>query len=282
MGAVYMVCDNLPPHLRFHPEYMYLTTLIPGPKEPSLHELNHILHPLINKLLEFWHQGVYIKHTATRLAGHLVRAALIPLVCDLPAVRKTAGFAHYAHHHFCSFCSLLKSDISNVDRSTWPPCHTWEEHALVARAWWDALTKAIRQEIFDNHRLHWSELLCLPYWDPTKYALVDTMHNLFLGELRHHCMDVWGVGSLSEKTPKSLIPHMPREQKQHLDQIFALLCKKASSAVKCARKDYLLAVARFNKIEISVTDPTKQDITDAIFQRVCDFLRLSHKYHGSK
>ncbi|KAI1788015.1 hypothetical protein LXA43DRAFT_895298 [Ganoderma leucocontextum] len=93
------------------------------------------------------------------------------------------------------------------------------------------------------------------------------MHNLFLGELRHHCMDVWGVGDLSEKTPKSLTPHTPSEQQQHLDQLFASLCKKAMSAVKRTRKDYLLAVARFNKMEIPVADPTKQDITDAIFQR---------------
>ena len=268
VGAVYMVCDNLPAHLCFQPEYLYLVTVIPGLKEPALHQIDHILQPLVDELLEFWHQGVYIRSTAMRASGRLVCAALIPLICDLPAICKVAGFAHHSHHCFCSFCPLPKADISNADRSSWPPCRTREEHCLVARAWRDAPTEAVREQIYNDHRLRWSELLHLPYWDPMKYALVDTMHNLFLGEIRHHCMDVWGVGNLTEKTPKSLSPHTPQQQQQVLDQLFTSLCNKMHSAVKWTRKDYLLAVARYNGIETRQDDPTKQELTDALFQLV--------------
>ena len=39
----------------------------------------------------------------------------------------------------------------------------------------------------------WSELLCLSYWDPVNWVLVDGMHNLFLGIARHHFRVVIGM-----------------------------------------------------------------------------------------
>ena len=66
----------------------------------------------------------------------------------------------------------------------------------IAVRWRDARTEVDRQNVFDEHGIRWSELLRLPYWDPTRYAVVDAMHNLFLGELRHHCMEVWGIDIL--------------------------------------------------------------------------------------
>ncbi|KAJ8581340.1 hypothetical protein M405DRAFT_751952, partial [Rhizopogon salebrosus TDB-379] len=43
LGAIYMICLNLPPELRFKLENVYLVGVIPGPKEPSLDEINHFL-----------------------------------------------------------------------------------------------------------------------------------------------------------------------------------------------------------------------------------------------
>ncbi|OSC99431.1 hypothetical protein PYCCODRAFT_1372994, partial [Trametes coccinea BRFM310] len=41
--AIYMVCLNLPPHLRYLPQYMYLVGVIPGPSKPSTDQINHFL-----------------------------------------------------------------------------------------------------------------------------------------------------------------------------------------------------------------------------------------------
>ncbi|TDL13162.1 hypothetical protein BD410DRAFT_735657, partial [Rickenella mellea] len=43
------------------------------------------------------------------------------------------------------------------------------------------------------HGLRWSELLRLPYWDPIKFTVVDTMHALFLGNLKRHCRQIFGM-----------------------------------------------------------------------------------------
>lgn len=63
VGGIYMVCLNLPPHLRFRPEYMYLVAVIPGPREPDVTELNHLICPLIDELEKLWDEGYHIKKT---------------------------------------------------------------------------------------------------------------------------------------------------------------------------------------------------------------------------
>ncbi|KAI9069600.1 hypothetical protein FKP32DRAFT_1542396, partial [Trametes sanguinea] len=83
IGAIYLVCLNLPPELRYLPENVYLAGIIPGPKEPNVEQLNSLLKPLVDELLELWDPGVYLLKTALKPAGRLVRAAMIPLVCDL-------------------------------------------------------------------------------------------------------------------------------------------------------------------------------------------------------
>lgn len=128
IGGIYMTCLNLPIHLRYRTENIYLVGIIPGPQEPTLSQLNHFLAPLVDDLLGLWYEGVYLSKTATRATGRLVRVALIPLICDLPALRKSAGFAgHSSSDHMCSFCLQTKKQIHGLDRTKWKR-RSWEEH----------------------------------------------------------------------------------------------------------------------------------------------------------
>ncbi|KAG2744864.1 hypothetical protein P692DRAFT_20662470, partial [Suillus brevipes Sb2] len=43
IGAIYLICHNLPAHLRYKLENVYLAGIIPGPREPYQHHLNHLL-----------------------------------------------------------------------------------------------------------------------------------------------------------------------------------------------------------------------------------------------
>ncbi|KIK56756.1 hypothetical protein GYMLUDRAFT_173893, partial [Collybiopsis luxurians FD-317 M1] len=43
VGGIYLVCLNLPPLLRHRPENIFLVGIIPGPKEPSAHQINYLL-----------------------------------------------------------------------------------------------------------------------------------------------------------------------------------------------------------------------------------------------
>ena len=271
IGAIYMACLNLPPHLRYRPENIYLVAIIPGPKEPPLHQINHLLEPLVDELLELWDRGVYLSEVAERAMGCLIRVAVIPLVCDLLALRKTAGFAPHSAHRFCSFCPLPKKDMSNIDRDTWPSPRSWSEHLRAAEAWRDAPTDAERTRLFEKDGLRWSQLLRLPYWDPTSFALVDAMHNLFLGELKHHCVTIWGLKTAEGRGKKRTrsAAHSTEEQQACLNRIEKGLRKGSQKAVAGVRKDYLEAVMKYNDtIPFPQHRPTKKGYAKALIDWV--------------
>ncbi len=107
-----------------------------------------------------------------------------------------AGFAGFSSKNFCSFCRQKKDDIDDIDTFSWQT-RTLDEHRKQAEAWRDAVSEEARQALFDTHGIRYSEFLRLPYWDPTKYTVIDPMHAILLGNLRHHCRDIWGMDSES-------------------------------------------------------------------------------------
>jgi hypothetical protein len=212
-GAIYMVCLNLPPSLRYRMENVYLVGIIPGPRQPEKDQINHILAPLVDDLIRLYYHGIRYSQTPRYPGGRRVRVMLGPLVCDLPAARQIAGFGSHAHTHFCSFCKLEKDDMEELDEGKFIRRRS-KEHREQAEAWRDALTLAERDRLFALHGARWSELLRLKYWKPVQFTLIDSMHCLFLGLLRRHCRNIWGMdikledgdGSNRDEQPRSQVP----------------------------------------------------------------------------
>ena len=206
VGLISMVCLNLPPELRYKPENMFLFGVVPGPHEPPLDCLNHYLSYLIDELLKFWHTGICYSRTNTFYFGRVVRCALICLVCDLPAARKTNGFASLKHSEMCSICrckSKPKTDILNDSFTKIWERRTGEEIRNSAQLYLDAANEKERNDTVHTTGIRWSELYRLPYFDPSRFVVVDAMHNLFLGLIQEH-FDILGMRSdrkIPEKTP---------------------------------------------------------------------------------
>ena len=205
VGAIYMVLLNLPVDIRYQVENMFLVGIIPGPAEPSLEQINHILEPLVDDLLQLWDPGVFVKQTAHYAGGRLCFSALVPIVCDLPAARQVSGTASHAATNFCSFCKLPFHDIDNLDIDSWSIC-TYEEHKKSASAWKAAESSEDRLRLYRKTGVRWSELLRLPYWDPTTFVVLDCMHSLLLGNMKRHCREIWGMDSLLDDDVYHVIP----------------------------------------------------------------------------
>lgn len=192
IGGVYMVCLNLPPAIRYKPENVFLVGIIPGPHEPSVEEVNHILRPLVDDLLVSWSPGIFLSQTPKYPAGRSVICALIPLICDLPSARRVAGLGSHSSTFFCSECNLPVQDIDDLNTDNWP-ARTREDHCTHSKAWRDARSEAERARVFEAHGIRWSELLRLPYWDPTKFVVIDSMHAFYLRIFHRHIRDIWGM-----------------------------------------------------------------------------------------
>lgn len=88
----------------------------------------------------------------------------------------------------------MKKDINNIDhRSAAWRRMTYQEHKDAAYAWRDAPDKKTRAKIYKEKGVRWSELMRLPYFDPTRFVVVNGMHNLFLGLIRHHFRILLGM-----------------------------------------------------------------------------------------
>lgn len=190
-GTIALFCLNLPLSLRLKSENIFLYTVTPGPHEPSTTQLNHLLRSLVDDLLRFWSPGLKIP-TASSPKGKLYRAALVTLVADLPAARKTAGFASHAANLFCSWCFLSKADIGNLDSLSWERRNR-QAHLEAERIWLDAQTQTARGRCLTATGVRWSILNELPYWDATRMVILDIMHNLS-GVMQCHAMELFGFG----------------------------------------------------------------------------------------
>ncbi|KIK31569.1 hypothetical protein CY34DRAFT_62627, partial [Suillus luteus UH-Slu-Lm8-n1] len=158
------------------PENMYLAGVIPGPKQPSLENLNHYIRPLIDDLVDAWQRGIKFSKTACYPHGRLTRSAIAPVVCDLPAARHIASMAGVGSHFYCSVCDCYhKSTCGRVDFEKWKPRDraTLREYA---EQWRDAATSSERERLFKAHGVRYSELWRLPYWDPSQQLVIDPMH----------------------------------------------------------------------------------------------------------
>jgi Transposase family tnp2 len=80
--AMYMICLNLPPEERYKLENMFLVGIIPGPHEPKKEEINHLLSPLVDDLLDSYHHGVWYSRTHNYKHGRYARSVLAIVVCD--------------------------------------------------------------------------------------------------------------------------------------------------------------------------------------------------------
>lgn len=185
--GIFLVCLNLPLHMRYLEDNVYLAGVGPGPKGPTGVQHNHLLSPVVDDLLESWNPGVHISSTVLHPHGVHLRSALIPLVVDMIAAKQTLALAGVTAHFFCTYCDLQYRDINNIDDSTWKmrTNKTWRQSA---NRWKDAPTDALQQLAFAETGIRWSELLRLPYFDPPQFADPETMHlfdlRVFLTQIR--------------------------------------------------------------------------------------------------
>lgn len=210
--GIYLVCLNLPADIRHKPENMYLVDVIAG--KPSLTEINHFLKLVVRDLNEFWSPGVSFSRTAKYSGGRLVRAALVPVVCDALGARQIVGIGSVTSNFFCTYCYLPISEIENLDRSSWPQRDPIS-HRRIAQEWLDADAKT-RDKIFEDTGIRWTEFLNLPYWNPITNLVIDSMHNLYLGLLQRHCRKVWGMNLEYDDSNEGLLttpPPIPTEER---------------------------------------------------------------------
>ena len=83
-----------------------------------------------------------------------------------------------------------------------------------AQLYLDAKNEKGRKETVTSTGIRWSELYCLPYFDPSRMVVVNCMHNLFLGLVQEH-FEILGIRMDNNKRGKetpAFVSIFPRRQ----------------------------------------------------------------------
>ena len=134
------------------------------------------------------------------MLAHLVRVALVAVVCDKPAAHKMGGFASHSHNTFCTRCKIQKEDLQKPE-SYDPegglflcttmltisssilvyPRRTEQEHRRLGAKYARICSYSAREAFVKQYATRFTQLSRLPYFSIVRCVVVDPMHNLILG-----------------------------------------------------------------------------------------------------
>jgi len=133
-----------------------------------------------------------------------VEAAIILSVNDLPAARKISGAAGVVANWLCTVCKLFgRESTYRTDFMNWG----LKDPAVLrkhAEAYRDAGSQREQETLFEAHGVRWSEFWRLPYWNPTRMLVVDSMHCILEGLVHYHCRHVLQLNSAYAKTKEKV------------------------------------------------------------------------------
>jgi hypothetical protein len=99
--SVILIVYNLPSGMCMRPEFMFLSTVIPGPSSPG-RNIDVCLRLLIDELAQLWSSGA-LTYDILRKQNFLMRAALMWTMNDFPAYGMLSGWS--THRKLaCPYC----------------------------------------------------------------------------------------------------------------------------------------------------------------------------------
>ena len=151
--------------------------------------LNTFLKPFVDELQLLW-KGVNLT-TYVHPAGVEVRAALLCIAADSPAARKVSGFNAHNAIYGCMKCLKKfpgrvgeKKSYAGYDCNCWP-VRMMIQHYKQAMSLLRCKSKSARQDKEREYGLKYSILIELPYMDVIRFTILDPMHAIFLGTVKH-------------------------------------------------------------------------------------------------
>jgi hypothetical protein len=191
LGVIQMACLNLPPEERYRHHNIFIAGMTPGPNEPSIITINHVIQPLVDEL-KILANGFLFK-TPHFPDGKTFRVAVMASICDIPAIHKLAGFPSHSARYFCHYDMLPREQIENVEVESWPRRDP-RQHLEAADLWLKAETLREKDHIFKTRGARYSALNQLHYRDPINHNILGVLHAICLGICQHHCRVKWGLG----------------------------------------------------------------------------------------
>lgn len=160
------------------------------------------MEPLIDDLLKLWDGLPLIEGSS-----EVIRAVLLTVAADLPAIRKVAQFLGHKANLGCSRCKFTAQREPRTSGASGRMCYytpspsekrSHEEVVRQAHEYKLASSKRDARMIATRNGVRYSELVRLPYFDMVRMVSIDPMHTFLLGMVKRETMY-----NLEQLTPTS-------------------------------------------------------------------------------
>ncbi|KAF7373974.1 hypothetical protein MSAN_00610100 [Mycena sanguinolenta] len=189
-GVIILYCLNLPIEVRFRLENIFIVGIIPG--DPDIWTTTHILISFAEMMNKFASPGEKLQ-TFRNPLGVLVAARILPLIADLQALRKVAGYMAFNATQFCTWCLLKIEDIEDLNYRSWALRNSATVSAQ-AQAWHNAISATKKNALSKDSGVRWSPIHDIIGFDPVLHIVLGFMHNWLEGILARHLRFLWGIG----------------------------------------------------------------------------------------
>ncbi|MBW0519397.1 hypothetical protein O181_059112 [Austropuccinia psidii MF-1] len=159
-GAIILASLNLPPEVHMNPENIYIPTIIQGSKEPNGEQLNYLLIPPFKELKELW-KGIHFFPTRNSNSGETIPLAIFTVIGDIVAIRKITEFISNSGSGLCSFCTIHKDHIEDIETDIWPS-RNLPSHKRYVDSWLNFSTVTEKASFFKEKGVGYSILEDLP------------------------------------------------------------------------------------------------------------------------
>ena len=143
--------------------------------------------------------------------SRLVRAVLVLVACDSPAMRALMGFSGHSSYQNCTKCHTRGVSVTKAGASKPKPYGTDIEMAAKARtdadhrrfgtAWLRCNIKTDRTVILQEHGYRLCPFHVLPYFDSIRFHTLDPLHSWLLGSVKDFFVMLTASGWL---TPEAM------------------------------------------------------------------------------
>lgn len=208
-GAIILYCLNLPIEVWFLLENIFIVGMIPGIGIPDVWTISHVLDSFVKAMNKFRAPGKRLP-THRHPESVPVQSRVLPLLADLGAIRKVAGFMAHNAILFCSFCLVIIDNIDDLNYASW----TYRDGATVkqqGRDWKAETTKTAKEELAKENGVRWTPMHNLFGWDPVEHTILGFMHNSLHGHAEHLLRMLWGIGRQGY-VAKDLVEQRKEEQ----------------------------------------------------------------------
>ena len=84
--------------------------------------ISHIIQPFVNSVLKYGTAPYEHIPTFQHPEGIPIQIKIAPLIADLEAARKAAGFMAHGTTFFCSFCLCTSNQVEDLNLQLWTLC----------------------------------------------------------------------------------------------------------------------------------------------------------------